>query len=617
MSKSSKASTTSDGLPRMADAGDEAALAKLNKSLSVLVTVFPRVLPEVFREMLQTFDGDSRLQTVVEQLLKHQDQWVRGRWRTDLIKPMTDAKSAVRSQQRLFAEDEFRRASYKWAARKMLYEEFKVLSRTKIEAVLAEENFCYSRARLALQNLASRTWRSTFSALFSRLRKSNGPAPKNHYLLATAYDEETHVMPNLRSTGDAELDLELHESVLKPYLEKIKIDREAEDWATANAINEAEAKHYKAIYECACCYSDTTFEQMASCTNVGHVICFQCIRHVVSESLFGQGWERNVNHVRGQVKCIALMSEESCDGFVPPSLTQRAVLQSTGGKETMAKLESRLAEEAIAQCRIPLVHCPFCAYAEADELYFPPSTIRYKLNSTDFRNTFRLFLIVPFLLLVLFIYGLLSYLSPLHTLPRLTDMFSESLASISRAKYLPGRFQCRSPQCGLSSCLICMKEWQDPHVCHESAKLSLRTTVEAARTAALKRTCPRCRLGFVKDSGCNKLTCTCGYSMCYICRQGLGRVEGGEGYRHFCQHFRPAGGACKECDRCDLYKNEDDEASVQRAGALAERQWREKEGMTGVEGIGIGQQAVRWPSRVHPGRIQGLLNWCMKVILTC
>jgi hypothetical protein len=100
--------------------------------------------------------------------------------------------------------------------------------------------------------------------------------------------------------------------------------------------------------------------------------------------------------------------------------------------------------------------------------------------------------------------------------------------------------------------------------------------VELAMSLAIKRTCPRCNTSFVKSSGCNKLTCVCGYQMCYVCRKDIGN---GEGYRHFCEHFRPNGGrGCTECSKCDLYRCEDDEVVVKKAKEDAERQWMEKEG---------------------------------------
>ncbi|KAI5301618.1 hypothetical protein KEM55_001620, partial [Ascosphaera atra] len=172
---------------------------------------------------------------------------------------------------------------------------------------------------------------------------------------------------------------------------------------------------------------------------------------------------------------------------------------------------------------------------------------------------------------------------------------------------------CAHPDCGKVSCITCHKEWRDPHVCHEPLLMSLRTTVEAARTAAVKRTCPQCGLSFVKSSGCNKLTCICGYSMCYLCRKALNppsanrrgnnrrQLQNGEildaaqaagdepdefddahpnGYKHFCEHFRAVPGSrCTECNKCDLYRTEDDEDVARRAGEEAERMWRIREGL--------------------------------------
>lgn len=76
--------------------------------------------------------------------------------------------------------------------------------------------------------------------------------------------------------------------------------------------------------------------------------------------------------------------------------------------------------------------------------------------------------------------------------------------------------------------------------------------------------------------GCNKLVCNCGYTMCYICR---GEITSKEGYSHFCQHFRPMGGRCSECERCDLYGDEDEGDAIKKAAEKAEKMWREKEGL--------------------------------------
>lgn len=106
--------------------------------------------------------------------------------------------------------------------------------------------------------------------------------------------------------------------------------------------------------------------------------------------------------------------------------------------------------------------------------------------------------------------------------------------------------------------------------------------------------------------------------MCYICRRGLGKAEGGEGYRHFCQHFRPMGGICRDCDKCDLYKDLDDDEITRAAGIKAEKEWREREGMVGVDGIEgseIETSQMNW--RTGGWSIQALVDWWVDGLITC
>ena len=93
-------------------------------------------------------------------------------------------------------------------------------------------------------------------------------------------------------------------------------------------------------------------------------------------------------------------------------------------------------------------------------------------------------------------------------------------------------------------------------------------------------------------------------------------VEEGEGYRHFCQHFRPLGGRCRDCDRCDLYRGEDEDEIVRRAGERAEREWRLREGV-GEEVVGFGGRVV---GRGRGGRRWGLqegVDWIVEALVKC
>ncbi|CAD6589296.1 MAG: hypothetical protein ASARMPRED_003993 [Alectoria sarmentosa] len=237
-----------NGRTNVIEDGDKERLAELNGELAVLATAFPRILPEALREMLQTFDGESRLHIVAEELLKHQDGWVKDRWR----KAIQDTDKAKNDQLPVTAEDCFRRASYKKAVRTTLYEEFKALSKSKIEGVLAEENFCYTRARLTLQNVASKNWRNSFNVFVSRLLRSAKFKNEDHYILVWPKNHrvEANSVPYLKETGDGELDAELYQNVLLPFLQKSKKEREEKDWETAVTLNEAEALDAQAIHFC-------------------------------------------------------------------------------------------------------------------------------------------------------------------------------------------------------------------------------------------------------------------------------------------------------------------------------------------------------------------------------
>lgn len=170
------------------------------------------------------------------------------------------------------------------------------------------------------------------------------------------------------------------------------------------------------------------------------------------------------------------------------------------------------------------------------------------------------------------------------------------------------RFRCLSPACGRASCLSCSAPWHDPHECYSSQVQSLRLTLERATTDAIKRTCPSCNLGFVKSEGCNKLLCLCGYSMCYVCRQGLAK----QGYHHFCQHFRARPGSrCTECDKCDLYRTEDEDVVVKRAKAAAEKEWWEKQGGNNKETLqkGVSGELDRWRDKEKVKIVAKRWNW--------
>jgi hypothetical protein len=559
-------------------------LRDLNNSLVALAAIFPDVQIEVFREMLSSFEEESRLAVVTEALLKNKMTWARGRYRVaGKEKAQVEQEKAVErvSHGVVPAEEKFRSAEYKKAVRAIAYREFKGLSRSTINAVLAEFNNSYSLARPTLVALSSKSWRFSLSSLFLR-RKPTSSEAEHHPLVIWQSTGQGSIIPTLKATGSPELDKELFESLIVPVQNRMRSEREEKDHNLALEINNSEAEANEALHDCECCFTATAFEELSACDDGGHFICFQCVRHAINEAIFGQGWQRNIDLDSGTLRCLAAMSDD-CKGCVPQDLVQRAFNEDRGGKDILRKLDERLAEDNLLKTNLPLIRCPFCSYAEVDELYLPKSQRSWRLKRIGASSLYTVIILIlgvgmiPFLLPVFLLFSFLFLLvSSQQTFGDFAvGHFSASITRLRR-KRLGLKFVCQNQLCGHPSCIACSKAWTDVHICHESSLLALRTQVELAMSLAIKRTCPRCNTSFVKSSGCNKLTCVCGYQMCYVCRKDIGN---GEGYRHFCEHFRPNGGrGCTECSKCDLYRCEDDEVVVKKAKEEAERQWMEKEG---------------------------------------
>ncbi|KAF2145282.1 uncharacterized protein K452DRAFT_349516 [Aplosporella prunicola CBS 121167] len=581
---------------------EEPALQELNASLDLLTTIFPDVQAEVFREMLTSFSEESRLEVVTEAMLRHPDKWVRGRRRTSATADQDEPSQTDADRMALSPEDKFRNNSYKLAVKEAMYQEFKGLSHSTIKAVLAEYNYSYTRARPTLLSLASKSWRLSITSFFTRRKP---PSSTDHPLVVWRKpDPKTGrpAVPGLVPTKSTELNRELHETLVAPVLAKQKSEQLAQDRALAEELNDEEAEAAGEMYDCECCFTPSAFENMSACDTNGHWICFRCIRYSISEALFGQGWARSINPDRLTLVCIAPVADgvSNCQGCLPRFSIERAFADDKDGAATLRKLEERAATEALLKSQLPLIRCPFCAYAEVDDAQLSSHSWKLKAGPLLLLRLLLLSaLLSPFLRHVLFLAAapVLAVLASAYLFPSLVPhlpLSARLLASRTRvARKRRGlKFLCASPLCQRASCLACQKAWRDPHACHESALQSLRAHVENAVSEAAKRTCPQCNLSFVKGSGCNKLTCPCGYAMCYVCRQ---RIGPGDGYAHFCQHFREAGrGRCAECEKCDLWKEGDEDAVLREVALSAEEQWRGSkegkgnDGSAGLGGSGLG-----------------------------
>lgn len=610
-------------------------LRDLNNSLEALAVVFPDVQIEVFREMLSNFDQESRLAVVADALLKNRVGWVKGRWRTKTVATAGLAHSTGEKAPVVPPAETFRTQGYITATKGLAWQEFKGLSRSTINAVLAEHNYAYLDARRTLVDLSQKSWRFALSSLLLYRRKAvTSTEAENHPLVIWKSTGQGSIVPSIKSTGNAELDHELYGELILPLKAAAKEKMEEEDRKLAAAMNlEATAANDK-TYECCCCFTDGPFEEFTACNTKEHMICDRCVQQSISEAIFGQGWAKSINSQTGTLRCPAMPTDASidqCDGCVPIDQMQKAMVGMHKGAEIMLKLEHRLADHSLSRSGLSVIRCPFCDYAEADDLYLAPheQQLRLRLESVGCLILLAIILVcTPFLLAILLLSLPFLFLCPSpKNKPedfRIRAEFRGALAR-HRRRRRGLRFTCQSPTCGRASCLSCSKAWIDIHVCHESSLVALRTQVEQAMSMAVKRVCPRCNASFVKTAGCNKMTCQCGYKMCYVCRKDIGGMEGEDaGYQHFCQHFRPQGDGrpCGSCNKCNLWQKEDTEAVLRRAREEVERKWRETERreLSGAEmaflktGVAVKSKDHGVEAAIVNGRMPTLAEVCDMVV---
>lgn len=577
-------------------------LEVLNNSLFALAAIFPDVQHEVLREMLGTFPEESRLQVIIETLLKNKDAWVKDRWRVTEVAPV----EAERSRHVIEAKERFRSQQYKDAVKQACYQEFKGLSHSTIKAVLAETNHFYLDARRCLAGIAAKSWRYSLTSWFAgkkAMQSDDSP------LIRWIRMDDGVLEPMLIPTVCYELNDELEKLVLAPLRAQNRREQLAKDVHLAEQLHELEAEEKGAVQECAVCYTTSSLELSVHCAAGNHFVCYSCVGRTMSEALYGQGWAKSIDNGRWTLACIGL---GDCNSYIPRPLLRLALCSTEKNSTLWAEFEARAVSESTSHLDEPKVQCPSCLYTEVDA---PWSTDRSLPNPLLLAISYLFWLIGLILPVVVRIIGSLLTI-PERRLNRIQTRLRRKLTNFRRG-YFPStvhrpatteqphpavppfgrKFICRNPSCALISCLACTQPWTDPHICHNATTSSspdaIRTSLEsfnhflASRaTASITRICPHCHISFLKSSGCNKLTCPCGYSMCYLCRTSLEKV----GYSHFCPHFRPVPGErCTECERCELYGEEDEGVVVGRAREEAVREWR---GKVGSLPIGVGEDGV-------------------------
>lgn len=145
-------------------------------------------------------------------------------------------------------------------------------------------------------------------------------------------------------------------------------------------------------------------------------------------------------------------------------------------------------------------------------------------------------------------------------------------------------FRCENAECGAVTCRTCKKPDHLPKACKEvedDRHLDAQHVVEEAMTRALMRNCPKCQKAFIKEHGCNKMTCpNCHTVSCYVCRKII------HGYGHFDESPHARGRSDK--GKCALWDQSVEKRHADEVSAAAKRALEElKSKQPGVDASAI------------------------------
>ncbi|KAF3938917.1 hypothetical protein ABW19_dt0200674 [Dactylella cylindrospora] len=365
--------------------------------------------------------------------------------------------------------ERFRSQDYVKAVEQNLRKEFKNLSKSTILAVMAENNNHYARSRTILIDITKKSWRHKITSWFSLRPKT----------------EEFKAIPKLNQTGCKELDDEIWE-LGKGQREEQSVS----DHAAAQELNEKEYEEAGDSLECECCFGDYAFEAMAACCH-GHLFCHSCVEHAAKEGVYGQ--TTSLIREKGSLRCLSSVADPPCDGYIPLDLVSKALPE-----EILRAMEDKFTEDDITTSGLPIAKCPFCMYAEADEIpswKMRKDTAYGSIALAIFLVTtsFILFILPATMMLAavgyIYVIEALSSIEPVHMENVAKDLMNHAVKR-QWEKKRGQMFQCRNSAevCAKKSCRDCGKEWKPFHKCFENEEEALRLCMENAMAAAIKRT---------------------------------------------------------------------------------------------------------------------------------
>ena len=256
-------------------------------------------------------------------------------------------------------------------------------------------------------------------------------------------------------------------------------------------MDEAEHAAASDLVGCETCYGDYSWNEIAACS-VGHFICYGCLRRSVQESLYGQG--QSIVGEKSSMRCLSAAASPLCEACIPPEILAKVVPE-----ELLRAIEEKTATENLERSGLGLVRCPFCSYAEVDELQ--PYRIKQSAKISGLLALMLVCVFIPAIqvLGVAFIFSFTYLLKPflpreasrivLDTVDALSlHTFWTNTVRRIQLKRRGTLFRCQNDRCKRESCIACCKEWAPFHKCFEKEEDNVRIHIEKAMANAVKRT---------------------------------------------------------------------------------------------------------------------------------
>jgi TRIAD3 protein (E3 ubiquitin-protein ligase RNF216) len=132
----------------------------------------------------------------------------------------------------------------------------------------------------------------------------------------------------------------------------------------------------------------------------------------------------------------------------------------------------------------------------------------------------------------------------------------------------------QNPKCLKASCIKCKNLNHLALHCEEveeKFETAFRREFEERMKKSMIKECNICKVELIKEYGCNRVTCMCGNTMCYVCKWAILYSD----ILHFCSCGKYNGEPRKPCQICNRYslvenEIEDNEALTTREEGLTQ-----------------------------------------------